>query len=124
MSQVFKITDIKTDLDWTVRVVFKGDRYGLNWCLTHDEDEPMIEFYDAEYDFEVDLDGRVLGQFVSRYNADTLLEGFCSDWGHSYKFTNGLNLDGGIPKWSINRMCMNVILSKCSEIIEGNEAAA
>jgi len=115
MSQVFKITDIKTDLDWTVRVVFKGDRYGLNWCLTHDEDEPMIEFYDAEYDFYVDLDGRVLGQFVSRYNADTLLR---------RDLNRGLCLHGGVPKWSIDKVCLNVILWKCSEIIEGDEAAA
>ena len=116
ITKVFKITDIETNLDWTVRIVFKGDRYGLDWCLKHDEDEPMIEFYDAEYDFEVDLDGQVLGQFVSGYNANTLLK--------DERQSRGLNLDGGVPQWSISKMCMNVISWKCSEIIDSNKAAA
>ena len=116
MTDVFKITDIETNLEWTVRIVFKGDKYGLDWCLTHDEDEPMIEFYDAEYDFDIDLDGQVLGQFVSRYNAKTLLE--------DDRQSRGLNLDGGVPKWSIGKMCMNVISWKCSESIDSNKAAA
>ncbi len=35
------------------RFVRKGDRYGLDGCLTHDEDNPLIEFYDARYDHNV-----------------------------------------------------------------------
>jgi hypothetical protein len=31
------------------RLVFKGDRYGLDRCLVYDERSPMIEFYDARY---------------------------------------------------------------------------
>ena len=28
--------------------MFEGDDYGRNHCLTHDKDEPMIEFYDMD----------------------------------------------------------------------------
>ena len=30
---------------WNVRILRRGDRYGLNDCLTHEEDDPIIEFY-------------------------------------------------------------------------------
>ena len=116
MTKVFTIRDIETNLDWTVRVVFKGDKYGLDMCLVHDNVEPMIEFYDAEYDFDKDVDGSVLGQFVSRYCADTLLEDIDN--------VRGICLDGGVPKWSIERQCYAVILWKCSEIINNQKAAA
>lgn len=46
---------------WTVRIVYEGDRFGLDDCLTHDSSDPLIEFYDHE-------------DFVSRYYASTLLE--------------------------------------------------
>jgi len=116
MANVFTITDLKTNLDWTVRVVFQGDRYGRDMCLVHDDAEPMIEFYDAEYDFDKDVDGRVLGQFVSRYCSETLLD--------DHDISCGLNLDGGIPKWSINAACYRVIIWKCVEIINEQKAAA
>jgi hypothetical protein len=109
MTSVFTITDLETNLDWTVRVVFQGDRYGRDMCLVHDDVEPMIEFYDAEYNFEKDVDGRVLGQFVSRYYAETLL--------NDHDISRGLNLDGGIPRWTINEACYRVIICNCAEII-------
>lgn len=103
--------------EWCVRIVFKGDNYGRlmhgKMCLTHDEDEPMIEFYDADYDFDLDCDGEVLGQFVSRYYAETLLEGYDEDFGCS-----GINLDGGVPKWSIDGCTYESILIKSMEIIK------
>ena len=72
-----------------VRLVRKGDRYGLNGCLTHDEDEPLVEFYDGDYDHNPWLG--VKGQFISRYNLSTLLD-------HE---SGGIDLDGGQPKWQI-----------------------
>lgn len=100
---------------WCVRVVFDGDKYGRDMCLTHDEHEPMIEFYDADYDFDLDTDGSVLGQFVSRYYAETLLEDYDEDFGIGH----GINLDGGVPKWSIDRHTYEDILREAKEIIEG-----
>jgi len=48
MAKVFTITDMARSLDWTVRVVFEGDRFGRDMCLVHDDAEPLIEFYDAD----------------------------------------------------------------------------
>ena len=76
--------------DCTVRLVHRGDRYGRDGCLKHDMDEPLVEFYDGDYDFEPWLGTR--GQFVSRYYLSTLLE--------SGPY-HGLCLEGGEPKWTL-----------------------
>lgn len=72
---------------FNIRLVRKGDAYGLNLGLVHDQDEPLVEVFDARYVFEGDT-GDTLGQFVSRYFLTTFFEG-----------RNGVNLDGGIPAW-------------------------
>lgn len=78
---------------FNVVILKKGDRYGLDNCLTHDKDRPVIEFYDAEYPIHKDPHGKILGQFVSRYYTKTLLES---------NLHGGLCLDGGISKWHIS----------------------
>jgi len=72
------------------RVVDTNDNYGLNDGLVN-EDDPMVEFYD------MGSDNFPNGQFVSRYYVSTITE----DDG-SY----GLNLDGGVPEWSIDGQAM------------------
>lgn len=74
---------------FAVVLVRKGDKYGLDNCLTYDEVEPMVEFYDADYAGKRGFTS--LGQFVSRYYLKTLTE----------RPIAGLCLDGGVPKWSI-----------------------
>lgn len=69
-----------------VRIVRKGDRYGLDFCLTHNENEPMVEFYDTRYPHTE------FGQFVSRYYLSTTLEGD----------NTGLCLYGGVPEWTVS----------------------
>ena len=78
---------IKT-MDFNVRIVKTGDKYGRDLCLTN-EGDTLVEFYDAEYDFTQ------WGQFVSRYYMSTLVEG------RNRSEESGLNLDGGIEKWSL-----------------------
>ena len=87
MSVLYKFTDNETNMDWHVRLVFKGDKYGLAHSLIHDEDDMLVEFYDCRYDFERDVDGTVLGQFVSRYYFKTLRK---TDYGSDdIVFANG-----------------------------------
>jgi hypothetical protein len=87
------ITD--QNIPMVARFVRKGDRYGLDGCLTHDEDNPLIEFYDARYDHN-EWAG-FCGQFISRYYLSTLEEnrGF-------HERGCGLDLDGGIPDWKVD----------------------
>ncbi len=54
---------------FNVRLVRKGDRYGLNDCLVG-HDEPLVEFYSRADDYDPRFDGR--GQYVSRYYLATL----------------------------------------------------
>ncbi len=83
--------DTRSHIIWAVRIVEKGDKYGLDDCLDNDG-TPFVEFYDTRHE-HTDL-----GQFVSRYFLDTLTRG-----------EGGLNLYGGVPRRNINEPCMNRI---------------
>lgn len=55
---------------FNVRIVARGDGYGVNDSVVHDHDDPLVEFYDSK------ADARKFGkrgQFVSRYYITTLL---------------------------------------------------
>lgn len=78
---------------FTVRLVRKGDHYGLDGCLVHDEDDPLVEFYDARYPHTE------YGQFVSRYYLSTLLDD--PVW--------GLDLDGGVEDWTVDGDTMSTV---------------
>ena len=92
------------NIDFKVRVVFEGDKYGLNNCLVHDKREPLVEFYDQKQ-----FKGK--GQFVSRYNSSVLID----------RPSNGLNLDGGVPSWSINGSNMEKITEWLNVILNQNK---
>jgi hypothetical protein len=79
---------------FSVVILSKGDKYGLNDCLTHDEKEKLVEFYDKD-------------QFVSRYYISTLLEG---------KRGEGLCLCGYEPSWGIDGKTMDKVRRFLSEI--------
>ena len=70
---------------FNVRIVRTGDSYGHNFCLTHGENAPLVEFYDSRYAHTE------FGQFISRYYVSTILE---SD--------KGLCLEGSVPEWSVS----------------------
>jgi hypothetical protein len=83
---------------FNVRVVNQGDKYGRDFCLTHNGDKPMVEFYDARYPHTE------FGQFVSRYYFETIL----GDDGYGHK-SGGLSLDGGIPEWTVSAQDMDTV---------------
>ena len=78
---------------FNVRIVFKGDTYGLNGCLTHEKDEPLVEFYDSRYPHTE------WGQFVSRYYVSTILQ----------MRNDGLCLHGGVEAWSVSSKDMATV---------------
>lgn len=94
---------------FAVRLVSRGERYGRDGCLTHDKDEPLVEFYDTTYAGEwPDTFTGDLGQFVSRYYRETLV---------SHGEGSGLSLDGGVPVWSVSGESLATVLA--SPIIRG-----
>ena len=87
---------------WNIKILRKGDKYGRSNCLTHEDERPLVEFYDALYGPEQGFDEE--GQFVGRYYVETILgeDGYGSCAG-------GLCLDGGIPCWNIDAVSMNLV---------------
>jgi hypothetical protein len=77
-------------IPFNVRLIKKGDKYGRSNRLTHDEEEPLVEFYDARY---INTDFGQLGQFVSRYYLSTIME---------HEEDCGLILEGGVADWVIS----------------------
>ena len=118
MSVTYKAIDPESGVRWCVRIVFEGDDYGRNHCLTHDETEPMIEFYDMDSRAAELMRGsgdkteaylaEEYGQFVSRYYYSTLKMrdplgkgSALADWSK-----RGLNLHGGVDRWSVSSAFM------------------
>lgn len=86
--------DKETAVTWAVRLVHRGERFGLNDALVHDRDDPLVEFYDVRH-AHTDL-----GQFVQRYFRSTLLEAAPSSR------ERGLALDMGVSAWTVSASCM------------------
>lgn len=99
-------TNIFTVLRWTVRIVFTGDKYGKDNCLTSDASEPFVEFYDNHQNKAVFGE---LGQFVTRYSLSTLIE----------STRHGLCLDGGIPEWSVSADEFSLIQKQLVKLTQG-----
>ena len=58
------------NLTYYARLVLKGERYGMNDCLVHDKEMPLIEFFLNPKPGEIMKES---GYFVSRYYIDTIL---------------------------------------------------
>ena len=84
-------TDLQTGIEWTIRIVKTGDKYGLEDCLINDAGT-LVEFYDSRYR-HTDC-----GQFVSRYQAGTIAG-----------IAGGLDLCGYEPDWTICASTINDI---------------
>lgn len=78
---------------WMVRIVRRGEPYGKEYSMIN-TGKPLVEFYDLEQD----KDSFPIGQFVSSYYVDTLLDG-----------NSGLDLMGYVDKWKINSNCMKEV---------------
>ena len=97
---------------WRVHLIYPGERYGLDGCLTyelnaysgapaaaHRASYPLVEFYDTSQD-AARFPG---GQFVSRYYMTDLLEdnSIAVSLDTMLKNGNPFSLDGGIPAWTV-----------------------
>lgn len=97
---------------WRVHLIYPGERYGLDGCLTyelnaysgvpaaaHRASYPLVEFYDTSQD-AARFPG---GQFVSRYYMTDLLEddSIAVSLDTMLKNGNQFSLNGGIPAWTV-----------------------
>ncbi len=99
----------RTGRRFLVRILRKGDRYGLDDCLAWgdgsgpvtDDGRLGVEFYDLTYRGNPRFGPR--GQFVSRYYVETLIA--------DPDEHRGLNLYGAEPAWVIDAAAMAVVRS-------------
>jgi hypothetical protein len=97
----------RNGVPFVAQIIREGDSYGADNCLILSKEElidenfpALIEFYDARHPFDFDKDGiRSIGQFVSRYYADTLIH---DDSNGRHVDRSGLNLDDGTMDWTID----------------------
>lgn len=97
-------TDATCGFPFRVRLVRPGERHGAEMCLTNNDDEPLVEFYDTRYPHAYDFAGTkeaaiaanapILGQYIAGYRLSTLRE--------SRHLQAGLCLHGGVPGWIIS----------------------
>jgi hypothetical protein len=94
---------LKFQLDgipFAVKIVKKGERYGLGGCLVHDQEDELVEFYDGRYAGKTGFDPE--GQFICRYYVTTLL---------TREWFNGLLLDTGesSSEWRLTGDEMSIV---------------
>src|SRR5437899_65527 len=92
---------------FNVRLVRRGDRYGLNEGLVHDKNEPLVEFWDATYEHDPRFTPG-LGQFTSRYYLSTLT-GKDGDLARR-QVSRGLALCGHVPAWTVTGENVNTVV--------------
>lgn len=85
---------------FNVRLVRRGDRYGLDDCLVHDKDEPLVEFWDATYEHDPRFTSE-LGQFAGRYCLGTLTSKVGYVGLAPRQVPHGLALCGHVPAWMV-----------------------
>lgn len=66
-----KILSVVNDfrVTFNIRIVSKGDHYGLGDKLIYENDRECIEFYDSRF-----TNIHKLGQFIACYDIDSILE--------------------------------------------------
>lgn len=91
---------------WRVVIVKKGDKYGLENCLTYNEDEPAVEFFDMSSNKEQFEHG----YFVARYYISTLL---------LHERGMGLALYGSHAAWTVYAEIIDEIIDWLEETNQG-----
>jgi hypothetical protein len=94
---------------FNVRVIRRGERYGLGDALVHHTPDPLVEFWDATYEkdprFTVGL-----GQFVARYFLGTLKE----------RPDTGIDLCGHEPAWKVSAANRADAIAAVDRVIGGS----
>jgi len=102
MNKLTLIGKNENGVPFASRIVNKGEKYGRNFCLVYDGDDPLVEFWDLRHEHDlIAPNEEIKGQFVSRYYIKTL-KGEC-DYTHGEPATErGVNLDGGVDDWFVD----------------------
>lgn len=102
MIPLYRAENPSTGIPFNVRVIQTGDAYGRNNELVYEGDDPMVEFFDARYNFDKTPDGEDLGQFVSRYYLSTLEGKDEFSTISPIHDGTGIDLQGGVDDWVVD----------------------
>jgi hypothetical protein len=81
-----------------VRLVEKGDLYGSDGCLVHEDAHPLVEFYEASDSGPSPVG---YGLFLNRYHLSTLMR---------YPKNCALMIHGGIGEWLVDAEAMKLVV--------------
>ena len=104
------IIDPVSGRPWGIQIILTGDTYGRSNSIVNDRD-PMVEFYDESRVHE----GRN-PQFVNRYNIE-VLKG--DKYGPAHPGPYGLDLQGGVPGWSLSAEAMHLVMKFVDSVLAG-----
>ena len=97
-------------MDFALRLVHPGARYGRDDALVNRYDDVLVEFYDAEYADDERFGPE--GQFVSRYMLRTL------NMDRASLTSGGLDLQGDVPKWKLTGDQMRAAFAQIDEMLK------
>lgn len=115
-TNVFDFT-AENGVPFRSRLVLPGDDFGAfseqkGWALKAQEgDKPLIEFYDKRHDHGPH------GQFVSRYDLGFIQKSLRED-----PRERGLDLEGGVESWKIDRTNVMLALDWAQSCLENRTA--
>ena len=104
------IIDPVSGRPWGIQVILTGDTYGRSNSIVNDRD-PMVEFYSERRVHE----GRN-PHFVSRYYIKTLKS---DKYGPKHPGHYGLDLQGGVPGWSVSAEGMRLVMEFVDSVLAG-----
>lgn len=105
---------------FNVKLIFKGDRYGVNGCLTHTDDIILLEFYDNKNKITD------IGEFISRLTVNSLLG---NNIFYKIPHKGALYLDSYVPQWTVDIKQMKKITtwvknhSKVQKLLQKNSSS-
>lgn len=105
MNKIFRFINVE-QIPMFAKLVLKGESYGLNNCLTHDQDDPLVEFYSTKFQPE--------GYFISRYALSTLRGK--SQYSNGQFRRAGLCLQGDMPEYNVDQ-CAAEMVSRWLDLI-------
>lgn len=103
---IFNVKNETSGITFVARIIEPNQKYGRELCLTNDSNRNMLEFYDSRYPHDKNTEDTMLGQFVSRYYMETIVDR------HETFAQHGLDLHGGVPSWKIDASGMTSLIEK------------
>lgn len=96
-------------ITFAARIIEGGESYGRDDILIHEDESPLIEFFDLRYPHSR-INENMSGQFISRYTMDVF-----------NKVNTGIFLDSGSIDWSLTRDSVKLVQDWVQETLNAKQ---